>query len=99
MKKDPQNAQREQAAYGEFLKMADTMLHKKPGIGLGHDTWDPQAGLNAEQKRKYNEGLSAQERINMLKQIGVQDNDAMYALVDRMYSSPERAFMLARGGK
>jgi len=96
---DPQNAAREGAAYQEFLKMADEVLHKKPGIGLGVDTWDPESGLRAERRRKMAQGIAAEERISMLRNMGIQDNGSMDTLINRMYGSPEKAFMLAKGGK
>src|SRR5262245_52069120 len=97
--RDPSNAAREQAAYGEFLKMADQVLFKKPGIGLGVDTHDPNAGLRAERKRKLTQGMTAEERMRVLREAGVRDNGAMDTVFSRLYASPEQAFMLAKGGK
>jgi|SRR5262245_48552499 len=99
MIRDPQNAQKEQAAYGEFLKMAKQQLFKEPGIGLGVDTHDPMAGLEAERRRKRTEGMAAEERMALLRQVGVRDNGAMNTVFNRLYASPEQAFMLAKGGK
>jgi hypothetical protein len=97
--KDPQNAAREGAAYQKFLQMADDVLHKKPGIGMGVDTYDPEAGIKAERKRKNTQGLAAEERMRILREAGVQDRGAMNTIFQRLYASPEKAFMLAKGGK
>jgi hypothetical protein len=97
--RDPQNAAREQAAYQEFLKMAKDTLFKEPGIGMGVDTHDPYAGLRTEAKRKRAIGLAAEERMQALRAAGVRDNGAMNVVFDRLYASPEQAFMLAKGGK
>lgn len=67
-----------------------------PGMGLGTPTWDPKAGLAREQRRRMAQGASAQERMDAMMRAGMTDRDGMVQVFRRLYTSPQRAFMLGR---
>jgi hypothetical protein len=69
----------------------------QPGMGLGTTTYAPDAGFQLERRRREARGASAGERMRALEGAGVTDRDGMRKVFDRLYASPERAFMLARG--
>ena len=79
-----------------MLAMIQQVLHLSPGMGLGTPAWDPNAGLEKERRRRAAKGLSAEQRIQALTDAGVTDRAGMQAVAERMYASPEKAFMLAR---
>jgi hypothetical protein len=88
--KDPEA----QALFQQMFSQA----HMSPGIGLGTPTWDPKIGLERQRQRKMAQGATAKERMDMFKYIGATDYDGMKKVFARAYTSPERAFMLARKG-
>lgn len=70
----------------------------EPGVGLGTKTWSPETGIRREQQRRMAQGASARERMRMFTEIGAGDRDKMQEVFNRAYTSPRRAFMLARRG-
>ena len=80
-----------------MLRELFTAAHLSPGMGLGTPTWAPTAGLQRERQRRMAQGMSAQERFDILTRAGVTDSEGMRKVFARAYTSPEKAFML--GGK
>jgi len=68
----------------------------EPGTGLGTPVSNPETGIRREQRRRMAQGASARERMEMFKEAGVTDKAGMAEVFNRAYTSPERAFMLAR---
>lgn len=83
----------------QVLSVVKQMFNLTPGMGLGTPAWDPYAGLERERQRRAARGATAQERIKALTDAGVTDRAGMNMIAERLYASPERAFMLAKGGK
>lgn len=79
-----------------FLQVARENFNLSPGMGLGTQAWNPEEGLRREAKRREATGASAAERIQALQDAGVTDRAGMTAVFERLYASPEQAFMLAR---
>jgi len=88
-----------QQDYEAFLAAAKERLNLVPGFGFKDTLYDPQAGLTAYQRRKAAQGVSMEDRIRMLQEAGVKDKDGMMQVAKRMYATPAKAFMLARGGR
>jgi len=72
--------------------------HMAPGVGLGTQTWSPDAGIQRERQRRMAQGATAQERMALFQEAGVKDDEGMRKVFERAYTSPEKAFMLARKG-
>jgi hypothetical protein len=83
----------------QVLSVVKQMFNLTPGMGLGTPAWDPYAGLEQQRRRRAAQGASADERIKALTDAGVTDRAGMAAVAERLYTSPERAFMLAKGRK
>jgi hypothetical protein len=96
---DRQPTPEDQKAADLFLKTVNEQLHLSPGLGMGTPAWDPNEGLARYHRRREAQGLSADERMQTLLDAGVTDREGMQKVAQRLYASPEKAFMLARGGK
>jgi hypothetical protein len=69
----------------------------EPGVGLGTQTFSPEAGIQREQRRRMAQGASARERMQMFNEAGVTDKEGMARVFNRAYTTPEKAFMQVQG--
>ena len=82
-----------------FLQAAHDHLNLDPPLGFANKAYNQLDGLRRYQQQRLARGLTMQQRLQVLHNAGVQNRQGMVDVARRQYTSPQGAFMLARGGR